>query len=112
MKAQGKNTINGLLVVLAMSLFWISIFQPLAYTVGAAVATAVLISPAGLFLLFAKKRRYFVTIGYLDAEGAEQVAVFKLGKDIIRTALPILETRSGRKIVYQDDEARKADKGN
>jgi hypothetical protein len=79
--------------------------------VGAAVATAVLISPAGLLLLFSKKRRHFVTIGYLDAEGAEQVAVFELGKDLIRTALPILETRSGKKIIYQDDEARKSGKG-
>lgn len=80
--------------------------------VGAAVATAVLISPVGLFMLFSKKRRHFVTIGYLDTEGAEQVAVFELGKDIVRTALPILETRSGKKIVYQDEEARKSDKGN
>lgn len=80
--------------------------------VGAAVATAVLISPAGLFLLFSKKRRHFVTIGYLDDAGVEQVAVFELGKDIVRTALPILETRSGKKIIYQDEEARKSDKGN
>ena len=79
--------------------------------VGAAVASAMLLSPAGLFLLFSKKRRHFVTIGYLDAEGTEQVAVFELGKDIVRTALPILETRSGKKIIYQDNEARKSGKG-
>jgi hypothetical protein len=79
--------------------------------VGAAVATAILISPVGLFLLFSKKRKHFVTIGYKDDEGKEQVAVFELGKDIVRTTLPILEARSGKKIEYQDEDAKKASKG-
>ncbi len=79
--------------------------------VGAAVATAILIAPVGLFLLFSKKRKHFVTIGYKDTEGKEQVAVFELGKDIVRTTLPILEARSGKKLEYQDEEAKKASKG-
>jgi hypothetical protein len=80
--------------------------------VGASIATAVLISPVGLFMLFSKKRKHFVTIGYTDDTGKEQVAVFELGKDIIRTTLPILEARSGKKVIYQDEEARKSGKGN
>jgi hypothetical protein len=64
--------------------------------VGAAVATAILLSPVGLFLLFSKKRKHFVTIGYKDTEEKDQVAVFELGKDIVRTTLAILETRSGQ----------------
>lgn len=79
--------------------------------VGAAIATAILLSPIGLFLLFSKKRKHYVTIGYKDEEGKEQVAVFELGKGIIRTTLPILEARSGKKIEYQDEEARKSSKG-
>ncbi len=79
--------------------------------VGAAIATAILIAPVGLFLLFSKKRKHFVTIGYKDSEGTEQVAVFELGKDIVRTTLPILEARSGKKLEYQDEEAKKASKG-
>lgn len=78
--------------------------------VGAAIATAVLLSPIGLFLLFSKKRKHFVTIGYKTEDGKEQVAIFELGKDIVRTTLPILEARSGKKIEYQDEEARKASK--
>ena len=78
--------------------------------VGAAVATAVLLSPVGLFMLFSKKRKHFVTIGYKDDAGKEQVAVFELGKDIVRTTLPILEARSGKKIIYQDEEAKKSGK--
>lgn len=79
--------------------------------VGAALATAILISPVGLFLLFSKKRKHFVTIGYKGEDGKEQVAVFELGKDIVRTTLPILEARSGKKIEYQDEEAKKSSKG-
>ncbi len=74
--------------------------------VGAAVATALLISPVGLFLLFSKKRKHYLTIGYTDAEGKEQVAVFELGKDMIRTTLPILEARSGKKIEYQEGSGK------
>jgi hypothetical protein len=80
--------------------------------VGAAIATAVLLAPVGLFLLFSKKRKHYVTIGYKDAEGKEQVAVFELSKDIARTTLSILETRSGKKIEYQDEEAKKSGRGN
>jgi hypothetical protein len=80
--------------------------------VGAAIATAILISPVGLFLLFSKKRRHFVTIGYRGTDGKDQVAVFELGKDVIRTNLAIIETRSGKQIEYQDEEARKSSKGN
>ena len=79
--------------------------------VGAAIATAVLLSPIGLFMLFSKKRKHFVTIGYKAEDGKEEVAVFELGKDIVRTSLAVIEARSGKKIEYQDEEARKSSKG-
>lgn len=79
--------------------------------VGAAIATAVLLAPIGLFLLFSKKRKHYITIGYKDSEGKEQAAIFELGKDIIRATLAILKTRSGKEIQYQDDEAKKSSKG-
>jgi hypothetical protein len=34
--------------------------------------------------------------------------VRELGKDIVRATLPIVETRSGKKVEYQDDETRKS----
>ena len=74
--------------------------------VGASIATAVLISPVGLFMLFSKKRKHFVTIGYIDEAGKEQVAVFELGKDIVRITLPILEARSGKKVTHQEDDKK------
>ena len=79
--------------------------------VGASIATALLLTPLGLFLLFSKKRKHFVTIGYKGTSGKDEVAVFELGKDIVRVILPILEARSGKKIEYQDEEAKKSSKG-
>jgi hypothetical protein len=79
--------------------------------VGAAAATTVLLGPIGLLSLFSKKRKHYLTIGYKDDSGTEQVVVLELGKDIVRTTLPIVSTRSGQEIEYQDEEARKAAKG-
>ena len=42
------------------------------------------------------------------SDAKDQVAVLELGKDIVRATLPIVETRSGKKVEYQDDEARKS----
>src|SRR5262245_9738091 len=79
--------------------------------VGAAIGTSLLLGPIGLVTLFSKKRNHYLTIGYHDADGMDQVAVMELGKDIVRTSLAVLETRSGKHIEFQDDEARKSGKG-
>ena len=69
---------------------------------------AVLISP--LFLI-AKKRTHFLTIGYVDSAGKQQAVVLEVSKGDIRQLLVSLEARSGRRVEYQDEEARKAGKG-
>ena len=71
-------------------------------------AAAVLISP---LLLLSKSRKHFVTIGYIDEEGKQQALVFRVEKGDIRSVLASLEARTGRRIEYQDNEARKAGKG-
>jgi hypothetical protein len=78
--------------------------------IGAAVATTILLGPIGLLTLFSKKRKHFLTVGFKDADSKDQVAVIELGKDIVRTTLPIVETRSGKKVTYQDEEAKKSAK--
>ena len=72
------------------------------------VMAAVLISP--LFLL-AKKRQHFLTVGYADEDNHQQAMVFKVSKDDIRTMLVSLEARTGRRVEFQDDDARKGGKG-
>jgi hypothetical protein len=69
---------------------------------------AVLISP--LFLL-AKKRQHFLTVGYTDPDDHQQAMIFKIGKDDIRSTLVVLEARTGRKVEYQDEDARRSGKG-
>jgi hypothetical protein len=71
-------------------------------------AAAILLSPV---LLLSKTRKHFVTLGYQDAEGNRQVLIFRVEKGDIRAVLAGLEARTGRRIEYQDDEARKAGKG-
>jgi hypothetical protein len=72
------------------------------------LAMAVVISP--LFLL-SKKRKHFLSIGYEDDHGKQQALVFRVDKSSIRATLVSLEARTGLKIQYQDEEARKAGKG-
>jgi hypothetical protein len=61
--------------------------------------------------LFSKKRRHFLTVGYKDENDKQQAAVFELGKDTVRVTLASLEARTGRKVDYEDDEARKSGRG-
>lgn len=69
---------------------------------------AILISP--LFLL-SKSRQHFLTVGYSDTQGKQQAMVFRVDKGKIRATLVSLEARTGLKVQFQDDEARKAGKG-
>jgi len=68
-------------------------------------AAAVFLSPV---LLLSKSRQHYVTIGFVDAEGKHQALVFEFGKGDIRSALASLEARTGKRVEFQDDEARKA----
>jgi hypothetical protein len=106
----GDKHVEGSLSIPYASIIDLEYGQKAGRRVGAAVATTVLLGPIGLLTLFSKKRNHFLTIGFKDADGKDQVAVIELGKDIVRTTLPIVETRSGKKLEYQDDDARKSAK--
>lgn len=67
-------------------------------------AEAILISP---LMLLAKSRKHFVTVGYTDEKGRQQALVFQVEKGDVRAVLAGLEAKTGRRIEYQDDEARK-----
>jgi hypothetical protein len=66
---------------------------------------AVLVSP--IFLL-SKKRDHFLTIGYADPSGNQQALVLKVEKHDLRSVLASLEARTGLRVTFQDNEARKA----
>jgi len=69
------------------------------------LALALVLSP--VFLL-SKSRKHFLTIGYSGEDGKQQAMVFRVDKNGIRPTLAALEARTGLKIQYQDEQARKA----
>ncbi|MDP9262809.1 MAG: hypothetical protein M3O85_00645 [Acidobacteriota bacterium] len=71
---------------------------------GRRVGLAVVVNP---FFLFSKKRRHYLTIGWVDENKKQQAAVLELGKGVIKETLSSLETKTGKNIEYQDEEARK-----
>jgi len=76
---------------------------------GRRVGLAIAVTPVALL---SKKRRHYLTVNFTDSNDKQQAAVFELGKDIVRVTLSSLEARTGRKIEYQDEEARESSKGN
>jgi hypothetical protein len=77
-------------------------------TVSRRLDLAIIISPA---FLLVKKRKHFLTIGYTDEEGKQQALVFRVDKNDIRAILASLEARTGQRVQFQDEEARKAGRG-
>ena len=70
---------------------------------------AAAISP---FLLLSKSRKHYLTVGFTDDDGDQQAMVFRVDKNDIRILLVCMEARTNLKVEYQDEEARKAGKGN
>ena len=69
------------------------------------LALALVISP--VFLL-SKARKHFLTLGYSVEDGRQQAMIFRVDKNSIRSMLSILEARTGQKVQYQDEQARRA----
>jgi hypothetical protein len=69
---------------------------------------AALISPV---FLFSHKTTHYLTIGFVDQDGKQQAMVLQVGRDDIRPLLVSLEAKTGLRIEYQDEEARKAGRG-
>jgi len=76
--------------------------------VGRRYAEAILLSP--MFLL-TKTRKHYLTIGFTDSQGKQQAMIFEVGKGDIRSLLVSLEAKTGRRLEYQDDDARHSGKG-
>ena len=81
--------------------------QKVGRRVGGALAGAMIVSPVFLLLLFSKKRKHFLTIGFKDDADKLQGAVFELAKGIVPESLNLLETKTGKKVEYESDEAKK-----
>jgi hypothetical protein len=75
---------------------------------GRRVGLSIALSPLALL---AKRRRHFLTIGWKDEKNEQHAAVFELGKAIVKPTIETLESKTGKKVDFQDYDARKSMSG-
>ena len=75
--------------------------------VGATVAGFAAFGIPGLIALFSRKRKHFLSIALTDAEGKNQAIVLELSKGNVRTILRTMEARTGKRVEYESEEAKK-----
>jgi hypothetical protein len=66
-------------------------------------ALGILLSP--MFLL-SKSRKHFMTLSFLDEKDRQQVMLFQVDDDDLRTVLMTIEARTGLEVEFQDNDAR------
>jgi hypothetical protein len=59
-----------------------------------------------VWALFSKKRKHFLTIGFNDESSKPQGVVLEIAKGRAKSMIIILESRSGKKVEYESEEAR------
>ena len=60
-----------------------------------------------IWALLSKKRKHFLTIGFTDANDKPQGVVLEIPKGTAKSTIIVLEMRSGKKVEYESEEARK-----
>lgn len=69
---------------------------------------AIVISP---LMILSKKRAHYLAIGFEAEDGKQQALLFRVDKNAVRAVIVSLEARTGRRVTFMDEEARKAGKG-
>jgi hypothetical protein len=67
----------------------------------------VAIITGNVFYLLSKKRKHFLTIGFTDDNDKPQGVVMEIPKGTAKSFITILEVRSGKKVEYESEEAKK-----
>lgn len=60
-----------------------------------------------LWALLSKKRKHFLTIGFTDEKDKPQGVVLEIPKGTAKSFITIIEVRSGKKVEYESEEAKK-----
>jgi hypothetical protein len=68
------------------------------------IKTALFLSP---WTLFSKKRRHYLSLMWKGEGDKTEGVVLELGKDILRSTVMVLEARTGKKVEFQDEDAKK-----
>jgi hypothetical protein len=57
-------------------------------------------------MLFSKKKKHYLTLSFVNAQGENEAMILELAKDLVRTTLPILEARTGKKAELEEPTAK------
>jgi hypothetical protein len=60
-----------------------------------------------IWALLSKKRKHFLTIGFTDEHEKPQGVVLEIPKGTAKSFITIIEVRSGKKVEYESEEAKK-----
>lgn len=71
--------------------------------IGTSIGVALICWPCGIASLFIKAKHHFLTLE-LTQGTTKQAAVFELGKALPQTLLPVLEVKTGKKVMYQQKQ--------
>jgi hypothetical protein len=71
--------------------------------IGTSIGVALICWPCGIASLFIKAKHHFLTLEFTQGT-TKQAVVFELGKALPQTLLPVLEVKTGKKVVYQDKQ--------
>lgn len=71
---------------------------------GRRVGVALAVSPLALF---SKKRKHYLSIAFADDQGSKQGVVLELSKGTVNSVVTTFETRSGKKVEFESEEAKK-----
>lgn len=84
--------------------------QKVGRRVGATIALgATTLGLMALPMLFSKKKKHYLTIGFQNAEGANEAVIFELSKGLVRETILLLETRTGKRVELNDQEIQNND---
>jgi hypothetical protein len=71
--------------------------------IGTSIGVALICWPCGIATLFIKAKHHFLTLEFTQGT-TKQAVVFELGKALPQTLLPVLEVKTGKKVVYQEKQ--------
>jgi hypothetical protein len=71
---------------------------------GRRVGVALAVSPLALL---SKKRKHYFTVSFIDEQGVRQGVVFEVSKGKTHSLMVTLETRSGKQIEFESEDARR-----
>ena len=77
--------------------------QKVGRRVGTTIALgATTLGLAALPILFSKKKKHYLSVSFTNEDGSGGAMVLELAKSVVRTTLPTLEARTGKKVELEE----------